>query len=142
MRFVISSSSETPETDWRWSSSESDERGRVVDRLRGLAATSEPIWRDELRVGVVDRRAASRSASRAACRRSRARSRCRPAAPVADAAISAGLETSAGLTAIVAASVPVKKAPPGVPVQVEPEPRSAAFVCVISVEAIVFSDVW
>ena len=38
-----------------------------------------------------------------------------PTAPVAEAAISAGLEMSAGLTAMFDASVPVKNAPPGLP---------------------------
>ena len=43
-----------------------------------------------------------------------------PGWPLADAAMSAGVRRSAGLTEIVAASVPLKKAPPAFPARSNP----------------------
>ena len=64
-----------------------------------------------------------------------------PGWPLPDAAISAGLVTSAELMPIVAASVPVKNVPPAVPLRSKPA-AWAVLVDVISVEAIVSSWVW
>ena len=91
----------------------------------------------ELRVGGVDRRAASPITGVGLHVGDRERVLGVAPAPSPEAAISAGLETSAGVDGDVEASVPVKKAPPWFPFRSNPS-ALCVFVLPISVEAIVF----
>ena len=76
--------------------------------------------RHELRVGGVDRRAADPACATCACRPSRARSRRCRAGRWPTPRSAPGCQEQRGLTAIVAASVPVKKAPPALPARSNP----------------------